>query len=424
MPSPPARPASLYAGTAFLAALAVRFLLLVAFPDNIGLDGFQRWAGRDWLLVQGWLPGPQLLIWSAGQLGVGIFGTRVLMAVVASLAVAAGAVLAEAVGGRAAGWMFIAAGAFGPFTLWGSALYQEGLFLLVLFAGLALALRGRLTAGDALLGALGLVRYEAWPLLLLYVVWRRSPRALLVGWGPAVWLGGHLLGWEGHAASPIDYFSDWQGLAARFTVAGWLEDAERLLRYAWDTGALVFVGAAIVGLRDRAPASRLVAAMTGVQLLLVALWMVGLERATPRMLIVPTMLAAVVAVAALARRFEGPRMRRGIVVLLVVVAWISSVNTWRAAEVEARFTHHERIALTTMAAHPGVRWWITPRTGLGPRDRHDGCEILQGVSELRHGTDFRCAAWPDDAATVDACGGTVTWDGQVYVVTLGGPPPR
>ena len=134
MPSPRAHPASLYAGTAFLAALAVRALLLAAFPDNIGLDGFQRWAGRDWLLVQGWLPGPQLLIWSAGQLGVGIFGTRVLMAVVASLAVAAGAVLAEAIGGRAAGWMFIAAGAFGPFTLWGSALYQEGLFLLVLFA--------------------------------------------------------------------------------------------------------------------------------------------------------------------------------------------------------------------------------------------------------------------------------------------------
>jgi len=424
MTAPHAHSSRLHAGTAFLAALVLRVALLAEYPDNIGLDGFQRWAGRDWLLVQGWLPGPQLLIWAGAHVGLGVLGARLLFSVVSSLAVAAGAVVADAVGGRVAGWMYVAAAAFGPFTLWGSALYQEGLFLLVLFSGLALALRGRLVAGDLVLGALGLVRFEALPLLLVYGAWRRSPRALLAGGGAAAWGLGRLLGWEGHAASPIDYFSDWRGLAARFTVAGWAEDVARLLVYAWDTGATVFLVGAGVGLRDRLIGGRLLAFMAAAQLGLVAVWMVGLERATPRMLIVPTMLGAILAVSALARRFEGRWGRGGTVALLLLVSWVSSVNAWRAADVEARFTQPERMALTTMAATPGVQWWVTPRTGLGPRDRHDGCEILQGVSPLRHGVDFRCAAWPNDAGAVGMCGGTVTWVGDAYAVTLSGPLAR
>ena len=38
---------------------------------------------------------------------------------------------------------------------------------------------------DLLLGLLGLSRYEGWPYLLLYALWRRDPRALRASWGIA-----------------------------------------------------------------------------------------------------------------------------------------------------------------------------------------------------------------------------------------------
>lgn len=404
--------------TAFVAALVVHLMLLWGFPDNIGLDGFQRWAGRDWLLVQGWLPGHQALIWAADALGLELFGVRLVMTVVASLAVAAGASLAHAIGGRRAGWFFGTVATFGPFALWGTALYQEGVFLLLLFTGLALAMRGRLVLADVLLGALGLVRYEAWPLLALYVAWRRSPRALLVGWGAGVWVLGRAAGWAGHASSPIDYFSDWNGLGSRFTVVGWLQDFGQLLLLALQSGAVVFAVYALVGLRTRARGTWLLMTMVAVQLAFVAVWMVGLERATPRMLILPTLIAAVVAAVGLARAWDHRNGRIVALVVLVLGGGAGLFDAWTAAGKEARWTRHERRALAKMQDCPGCRWWVEPRTEIGPRDRHDGCEILQGVSDLRHGEHFLCAAWPDAAGGASSCQGRVTWTGKAYEVTL------
>ncbi|MDP2311794.1 MAG: hypothetical protein Q8P41_02740 [Pseudomonadota bacterium] len=417
-PPPAARSAVGPALASFGAALAVRLLLLARFPDNIGLDGFQRWAGRDWLLVQGWLPGPQALIWAADALGFDVLGARVMMAVVASLAVAAGAALAQGIGGPRAGWLFGTVATFGPFALWGTALYQEGVFLLLLFTGLALAVRGRLLTADLVLGALGLVRYEAWPLLVLYVAWRRSPMALLAGWGALVWVLGRAAGWAGHAASPIDYFSDWEGLGARFTLAGWLADAGALLTLAVQSGAVVFAAYALVGVRSRARGTWLVMAMVAVQLVFVAVWMVGLERATPRMLILPTMIAAVVGAVGLARAWEH-RIGRGVALAALLLGTIAGLtDAWGAAAREARWTRPERAALDLMETCVGCRWWVEPRTGIGPRDRHDGCEILQGVSDLRHGEEFLCAAWPADAAGASSCQGRVAWNGKAYEVTV------
>ncbi len=407
---------------AFLVALATRAMLLVGFPDNIGLDGFQRWAGRDWLLVQGWLPGPQLVLWCADQLGLELFETRVVMAVLTSLAVAAGAVLAHAMGGRRAGWLYVPAGTFGPFALWGTAFYQEGLFLLLLLAGLALAVRGRVRTADVILGALGLVRFEALPLLFLYVLWRRRPEALVVSWGALVWFVGKALGWEGHASSPIDYFSDWHGLGARFDLGEWLEDVGHLVALSWWTCAIVYGAFAVLALqRPRTRGTTLMAAMVGTQLALVAVWMVGLERATQRMLVVPTMLTAVIAAVGIARFWHYPAVRIAAASAFVSISFGTSLDAWLAARREADWTRPERRALEEMRVCPDCRWWVEPRTALGPRNRHDGCEILQGVSDLRHGRDFLCAAWPADVGGASTCTGGVAWNGFAYVVITGAP---
>ena len=38
-------------------------------------------------------------------------------------------------------------------------------------------------------GAMALTRYEGWPVLFLYILWRRDRKALLALWGPDCGLG-------------------------------------------------------------------------------------------------------------------------------------------------------------------------------------------------------------------------------------------
>ena len=121
--------------------------LPAAVAMAVAFDGYQRWAGRDHILVQDWLPVTQALIWLTAQLGGDIYVGRLVMAFVAASAAGAGTWLAqslaaERVGPReatTAGWAFVIAALFGPWSSWGTVFYQESTFLLVLFGGLALA---------------------------------------------------------------------------------------------------------------------------------------------------------------------------------------------------------------------------------------------------------------------------------------------
>ncbi len=410
------------AAVAFGVTLALRLGLLAAFPGNYSFDGFQRWAGRDHVLVQAWLPVTQLVIAGVAALGGGVLSARVAMAVLAAGAVAAGVVVAGLFGGRLAAWTFFVPACYGPFLVWGAALYQEGTFLLVLFGGLALALSGRLALADVVIGLLGLVRYEGWPCIALYVAWRRDPRALVGLWGVLVWLGlRYGLDLEGHRASPAD-FDDWEGMGARTTLDSWSKDAVRLFWAAFQSGGVTCFVAACVGIATawRRRGVLLVAAMGLAQVAAVSGWMAGLEAATYRMLVVPVaiagLLGSVGAAVVWARLPE--RLRPALVLIGSVLVGVGLVDAWRANEAEVERIAPELELLAVMEAAPDCAWIVTPRAQLGTRSRHDGCEILQGIGDARHGDGFWCAPWGPAPRSTSACVATAVWDGEAERYTL------
>ncbi|MFZ5481536.1 MAG: hypothetical protein ACOZNI_32540, partial [Myxococcota bacterium] len=340
------------------------------------------------------------------------------------LATGAGAWLAGVMGGRDAAWAFCVAGTFGPFLLWSTGLYQEGTFLLLLFAGLALALSGRPALADVVIGGVALVRYEGWPLLAMYVLWRRDPRALLAGWGVLLWgVGKRVLGWEGHHPSPANYFEDWQDLGQRFSPVGWVWDVLWLSTMTFRCGGYVFLGLGALGawVGWRRPGVRLLAAMALVQGGAVLVWMVGLERATYRMITIPVMIGAVLAalgVVHLWERAASPRRRAALAAGLVGLAVVGVIDAADVARIDYRATRAERVALETMADCEDCTWYVVPRAGFGPRERHDGCELIAGLSSLRRGRDFWCAVWPGDAEHEHEATGVVRWDDGRYRVTF------
>ncbi len=412
---------------AWLLAFAVRAELILISPSNFSFDAFQRWAGRDVLLVQGWLPTTQALIHAVSARGGGVVEVRMLLAAIAALGVAAGALAAEKLGGRVAAWGFVVLSCFAPAMVWTGAMYQEGTYLAVLYLGLALAVHDRLRLADLVIGAIGLVRYEGWPAVLLWMLWRRDPRALAAGWGIAVWiLGRYAFGWRGHAFSPVD-FDDWEELARRTTLATWSHDAGEWLLMEWLSGGFVVLGFAAAGMaarwRDRWGWIGYMAVNLAAQTAALAGWLAGLEVATYRMLVVPTAVAALPAAMGVAWTWDRlPRWRVALVLGLAGFLGVASWEAHREARVEARGTSPERRAATLMRSYcKDCRWRVLPRVALGTRSRHDGCEILQGTTELRAGVDFVCMGWPESEAVETQAG--IYWNGESYSVSTTGSAP-
>lgn len=411
---------------AFALALAARLALIALVPYNYSFDGYQRWAGRDWLLVQGWLPLPQVLVWATAKLGGGVLAARVVFALVGALASAAGVVLARRLGGPAAGGFALALGLFGPLLAWSVVPYQEGLFLLLLLGGLALALaareRGRgFALADLVLGALALVRYEGWPLLALYVLWRREPRAALALWGVVLWLGLKAAGLtEGHRSGLVDFFEDWEGLGRRFALGPWLRDLAVLGRHALDTGTLPLLALGLpgllLGLRRRTPGVGLLGFALLGQVGVTALWIVGLESAMVRMLVVPGMALGVLAAIALGWLWERagrPAQLALVAGSLLFAAWGFHSGLNNAIE-STRGLRPDLELGRQMEDCEGCVFAVTPRGGLGRRDRHDGCEVVQGSTRLLAGRDFTCTTWGEPALA-----GTThlaRWDGRRYEI--------
>jgi hypothetical protein len=393
---------------------------LAVFPANYSFDGFQRWAGRDHVLVQAWLPVTQAVIALVSAAGGGVIPTRIAMALIAASAAAAGTVLAERLGGRAAAWAFVVPASYGPFLVWGAALYQEGTFLLVLFSALALALAGRERWADLVIGLLGLVRYEGWPCVALYFLWRRDPRALVSLWGIAVWLflrvGLHL---PGYAASPVD-FDDWEGLGERTTLAAWAHDAASLFWDAWNSGGISFAVAGVIGSvvgwkRRGVP---LLVAIGLVQVAAVSGWLAGLEVATYRMLVVPVLLAGLLGAVGAAHVWERlpQKWRPALLAVGALLLAIGHLEGWRGMRSEYVRTGPERALLAQMEARPECTWTITPRNRLGTRLRHDGCEVVQGLGERRHGDGFWCTTWPGEPPAGGACVASARWERHAYTI--------
>ncbi|HND34430.1 MAG TPA: hypothetical protein PLA94_30720, partial [Myxococcota bacterium] len=62
----------------------------------------------------------------------------------------------------------------------------------------------------------------------------------------------------------------------------------------------------------------------------------------------------------------------------------------------------------------------------GTRDRHDGCEAMQGLSTLLHGRELRCARWTraaDWPKAQEECTASVIWNeaAERYDVQRGRP---
>ena len=55
---------------------------------------------------------------------------------------------------------------------------------------------------DIVLGGLALVRYEGWPIAILYILWRRDLRATLAAWGMLSWLVIKAIGVDGYVLHP------------------------------------------------------------------------------------------------------------------------------------------------------------------------------------------------------------------------------
>lgn len=414
---------------AFFASLSWRGCILVLWPTAYAFDGYQRWAGRDHILVQDWLPATQSVIWLVASLGGGIREGRIAMSLVGAVAAALGTLLVQQLAApageraaRVAGWAFVVGALFGPWGSWGTVFYQESTFIGVLFGALYLASSGRLVAADLVIGLLGLVRYEGWPCVLLYMGWRREWRSTVATWGIAVWIGIRLAGIEGYHASPVN-FADWEGLSDRFSWKTYRHDLEMLIYRLANSGGMTWVILGTIGLLAfrRSSMVVLLGLLFASQAAATFAWLAGLEVSTSRMLVIPTALAATLGALGVAWAEAKVRWKWIAPVSLMVVLAISLVDSGRRANVEGMRVRQERAAVATMEECPGCTWWVVPRKRLGTRERHDGCEVIQGITDMQHGREFFCAPWvgDDDTSSLYAtCSGTVRWDGgkREYVV--------
>lgn len=402
----------------FAIELAVRLVLIVTHPDNYSMDAYQRWGGRHHLLVQDWLPATQSVVWLSTALGGSILAMRISMAVIGSAAVTAGAWVARALGGPAAGWLFIPVGLFGPFLTWSVVPYQEGMFLLALFSGLALALHARLTnvpqdaglwrTADLIIGLLALVRYEGWPVVLVYVVWRLNPRAALALWGMVLWGLCKGAGVEGYASSPISY-ADWEGIDSRFDPAILQRTLARLWTQAIDTKAIFLIPAGLAGWNALRRAQRPGVWLAGVifagQIAALTGWLIGLETATYRMQALPGVLAGLFLSSGIGIWWHRTPARFPKVIVAAAALGVAVMFTAQGfdnAKRSTRSVRWEQRLVDTMNDCKECTYLVVPRTGIGTRDRHDGCEIIQGLSTHLHGESFWCMRWGDVPETFRA----------------------
>lgn len=377
-------------------AMVARLVLIAAFPDPWQFDAYQRWAARDHLWVQVWLPATQVVVYAVAQLGGGILALRLVMAFIASITVAMGGLLARRLGGERAGWLYLPMAVYGPYLVWSVVPYQESTLLFALFGGLLLGKRWPVV-GALLIGTLAFCRYEGWPLLLVYIAVHRRWSSVLCLWGVVLYFGIDALGLNAPYAASPDSFEDWEGIENKLR---W-KYARYLFVHLWYEAAggglqwMLFGGILMV---RSFPWKReqwvLVFAFLG-QLAATVGWMFSLGVVFSRMSVIPGMVLGVLAATEVGRRWPGlPRWGRTTILVFTggLTLWTVGVTV---PDVQRMFRtmRFDVDMVRTVESCPDDTWSIVPRRHPGPRRRHDGCEVLQGLTELRAGQEFVCEPW-------------------------------
>lgn len=416
-PSPFQHPAALPV-TCFLLGLFVRLALIWAVPSNYSFDGFQRWAGRGGLLVQDWLPLTQSVLVFNDWVGGDLYSARVCLAVIASIAMAMASLVVRRLGGTSAGWAFVPLSLFGPALTWTVVPYQEGCYLALLMTGLFYSLQAREQpenqsarwAADILMGACALCRTEGWVVVALYVLWWRDRASLRSLWGIGLWLGWKWgIGLNPQRLGPVSY-ADWEGLSDRFQWTTFMDSLVKHLGHWQRNGGWLLAAMASAGLWQSVrssnwktallskPANLFILFVLMAQMASTLGWMVGLETATVRMTLVPGILLAILSAVWLGQNWPSwPRIVRRLgAIALVLLGLFYAADGWVAAHKANRAVRWERVLVLQMEQCDNCYYEVRPRRGLGTRDRHDGCEILQGISDWHHPTDFFCTTWPGE----------------------------
>jgi hypothetical protein len=124
-------------------------------------------------------------------------------------------------------------------------------------------------------------------------------------------------------------------------------------------------------------------------------WMFSLGVVFSRMTVIPGMVLAVIAASELSFRWD----RFSVWSKRVLVPFTCCLLFWTVytsvAHVQRMFRvmRYDVELVRTVESCPDEVWSIVPRRHPGPRRRHDGCEVLQGLSDLRAGQEFVCEPW-------------------------------
>lgn len=377
---------------AFLLQLLVRSFLILQYPHNFAFDGFQRWAGKEQLLVRDWMPAAQFFIYCANALGFDILGTKFILCVVASFGVASTSLIVAHLFDQKAGHIFIGFSFFLSFLTWSSTLYQEGTFLALSMSSIALVLylpKNKLWIADIVAGSVALSRYEGWPFVLLYLFWRKDLKASIALWGMFFWLGIKLLALPSFAPSPISY-SDWEGLSERFILRKYLENIISFVTLSSEQGVVWIWFLGLFGFKKAFQKdfqlSLLLFCLLCSQLLAILGWIAGLETVIHRMYIIPTFLLAI---------FGSGLSRQWLILPLFSFgfAFIHTQTSLRYTQFKLYQIKHEILLVEKMNTCLDCRFLVVPNKELGTRNRHDSCEIIQGISNMMHPNDFTCELW-------------------------------
>ena len=381
-----------------LVALLIRLLCIHWWPDAYQFDAYQRWAGREHLYIQVWLPATQVVVWLTAKLGGTMLTLRYVFAVWGAITIGIGALLCRQIGGPKAPWFFLPMAVFGPFVVWSTVPYQETTLLFLFFSALVVGRRYP-KAGDILMGALAFVRYEGWPLIIVHCFLRRTWTSLLALWGMISW---GLIKWFAvltlHASSP-DSFADWNDIGDSLNMADIIRLFRRLVVMFESAGSIWIIvsGVVFVFLRRRSLQREhwmLLIAFVG-QCAATIGWLLSLGVAFSRMTVLPSLFMGVLMACAYAYAWE--RISRKIRIVSALTLVFLSAWTLRDARIDQRHlskvTRWDRRLVQVINKCPEDTWAIVPRQHGGPRKRHDACEVVQGLTNLIAGRDFDCVSW-------------------------------
>jgi hypothetical protein len=380
----------------FVLAFLIRICVILIWPSAFQFDAYQRWAGRDHLFIQVWLPATQFVVWLGAKVGLSMYGLRFVFAAMGSLALSLGGALAQQMAGRRAAWLFLPMVFFGPFLVWSTSPYQESTLLIFLFSGLLITyLKPRVS--DWLMGAMALVRYEGWPLIVVHAIIRRSPWAVFSFWGCV--LLGFGYGFDlihPYQASP-DSFEDWNDLSGHLK--------PRLVSFVMYRLAVItefsgtnwlLIGILLFPFIRNKNSTHWMLLLTALgQICATIGWALSLGVAFSRMMITIALPSAILLVVFVSQRWPNWKRWQRSILVLGVVGWTGW--TLRDAYVDyssySKGIRFELELINQMERCPDDYWGIDPRVHPGRRARHDGCEVVQGLSEMRAGYDFSCMIW-------------------------------